>query len=219
MNAFSIAKFEAEFDRFRRVIRANDKGNSFTSFNEGVAGAWENYKPRLRDHALEMLAADTWSNKTIGSGTILRHAINAIEIQNSRLNLINNLVFWQNRYGHANRDHRLLLEAVSDPRLRQDLETLLFNLYRGNANEGPIFDRLSEFTGGKYPLIAYFYFLKDIGRFMPIQPTTFDRAFRKLGIDLITLRHCSWENYRAFNASLGEIRDALNSIAKFPKLI
>jgi hypothetical protein len=49
-------------------------------------------------------------------------------------------------------------------------------------------------------------------RFMPIPPTTFDRAFRGLGIELVTLRNCSWENYQCFNAALGEVRKALASI-------
>jgi hypothetical protein len=39
--------------------------------------------------------------------------IEAIEIQEGRSNLTNNLVFWQNRFGHANRDHRALLEAIA----------------------------------------------------------------------------------------------------------
>jgi hypothetical protein len=102
----------------------------------------------------------------------------------------NNLCFWQNRFGDANRDHRALLEAVSSPKSRGELEQLLFGLYRGKANEGATFDRLGELTGAKYPLLAYLYFLQDMDRFMPIQPTTFDRAFRGLGIELVTLRNC-----------------------------
>jgi hypothetical protein len=49
-------------------------------------------------------------------------------------------------------------------------------------------------------------------RFMPIQPTTFDRAFCGLGLELVTLRNCSWQNYQRFNAALGEVREALASI-------
>ncbi len=55
----------------------------------------------------------------------------------------------------ANRDHRVLLEAVSNADLRFDLEQLLFGLYRGEADLGATFDRLSELTGAKYPLLAY----------------------------------------------------------------
>ena len=46
---------------------------------------------------------------------------------------------------------------------------------------------------------------------MPIQPTTFDRAFRDLGIDLVTLGHCSWDNYQRFNAALADVQRALTT--------
>jgi hypothetical protein len=132
--------------------------------------------------------------------------IEAIEIQENRSNLTNNLVFWQNRFGHANRDHRALLDATANPKLRRHFEQLLFALYRGNPDEGATFDRLSELAGAKYPLLAYLYFLKDMDRFMPIQPTGFDRAFNALGIDFSTLRQCSWENYAAYNQTLAGLR-------------
>jgi hypothetical protein len=212
MNQLSQDRFQEQFQRFRRLIAANDKGHDFTNFHEGIAAAWEDYKPRLREHALRILAPDNWSEGEIGSGSILQHTIDAIEIQDSRANLTNNLVFWQNRFGHANRDHRVLLEAVSNVGLRSELERLLFDLYHRGADDGALFDRLSELTGAKYPLLAYLYFLKDIDRFVPIQPTTFDRAFRDLGIDLVTLRNCSWENYRDFNAAILEVQEALMSL-------
>jgi hypothetical protein len=217
-NTLSVAQFKTQFARFQHLIQIYDKGNPFVSFQEGIAGAWENYKPRLREHALGVLAPNSWVESAIGSGTILQRTIKAIEIQDGRLNLTNNLVFWQNRFGHANRDHRVLLEAASNSKLRQDLETLLFGLYRKTANEISVFNRLSELTGSKYPLLAYLYFLKDMDRFMPIQPTTFDRAFRSLGIGLTTLRNCSWENYQAFNAALEELQEALVSIAGLSKV-
>ena len=66
-------------------------------------------------------------------------------------------------------------------------------------------------TGGKYPLLAYFYFLKDMDRFMPIQPTGFDRAFRALGIDFSTLRQCSWENYSTYNQTLAALRPTIEA--------
>lgn len=198
--------------RFRHLVSINDGGRPFVDFREGVVAAEEGYKLRLRDHALGIMAADTWSLSTIGQGVILGHAIKAIEIQAGRVNLQNNLVFWQNRYGPANRDHRLFLEAMSDPQLRHRLEGLLWGLYRGDDDEGALFDALSQLTAGKYPLLAYLFFLRDADRFMPIQPTTFDRAFRSLGVDLVTLRHCDWANYSAFNAALGGVRSALRRI-------
>src|SRR5207253_2022926 len=85
----------------------------------------------------------------------------------------------------ASRDRRLAVRPLS----------------RG-ADEGATFDRLRDLTGGKYPLLAYVFFLKDMVRFMPIQPTGFDRAFRALSINFSTLRQCSWENYATYNETL-----------------
>lgn len=197
--------FAEVFARFQAII-LEKSGHPFAGFDEGVAAFWENYKPRLRDHALGLLRPDQWSEADIGSGAILNRMIEAIEIHDSRNTLTNNLVFWQNRFGHANRDHRVLIEAVEDPDLCRQIETLLFGLYRGNADEGATFDRLSELAGRKYPLLAYLYFLKDMDRFMPIQPTGFDRAFRALGTDFTTLRQCNWENYSTYNQTLDALR-------------
>jgi hypothetical protein len=202
--------FGEAFARFQALITARS-GHAFTGFNEGIAAVWESYKPRLRDHALGLLRASEWVEADIGSGVILNRMIEAIEIQDSRTNLTNNLVFWQNRYGHANRDHRALLEAASIPKLRREVERLLFGLFRRSGEEGATFDRLSELTDGKYPLLAYFYFLKDMERFMPIQPTGFDRAFRALGIDFSTLRQCSWENYSTYNQTLAALRPLIEA--------
>lgn len=213
-----LSDFRDQFARFCRLVATEDKGHPFTNFQEGVAAVWERYKPQLREHALKLLAADGWSEGHVGSGAILQHVIDAIEIQDSHVNLTNNLVFWQNRFGHANRDHRVLLEAQTDQHLRLELEGLFFGLYRGGVNEGAVFDRLSQLTGAKYPLMAYLFFLKNIGQFMPIQPTTFDRAFRNLGIDLVTLRTCSWDNYRLYNAALGEVQAALAAMKGLSKV-
>ena len=73
-------------------------------------------------------------------------------------------------------------------------------------------------AGAKYPLLGYLYFLKDMDRFMPIQPTTFDRAFRDLGIDLVTVRNCSWENYQQFNTALRGVQGALVGTGDLTKI-
>ena len=190
---------------FRALVEASS-GHPFRGFDEGLAAAWENYKPRLRDHALGLLRLGDWLEGEIGSGAILKRMVEAIEIQDSHLNLTNNLVFWQNRFGHANRDHRAMLEAASNPVLRGGVEGLLFGLYRGADDEVVTFDGLVDVTGGKYPLLAYLFCLKDMDRYMPFRPTGFDHTFRALGIEFTTLRQCSWANYARFNATLDGLR-------------
>ena len=204
--------FLGAFDQFRTLIEARS-GHPFRGFDEGLAAVWESYKPRLRDYALGLLRPGDWLEDEIGSGAILNRAVEAIEIQDSRSGLTNNLVFWQNRYGHAHRDHRAMLEAESDPKLRGAIENLLFGLYRGDADEGVTFEELIDKTGGKYPLLAYLFFLKDMNRHMPIRPTRFDRAFRALGIEFSTLRQCSWTNYAMFNATLDGLRPLIAQAA------
>ena len=126
MNVINSIAFSEAFERFQNLI-VRKSGHRFVDFDEGLAAVWEAYKPRLRDKALELLAVDGWSESNIGSGIILQHVIEAIEIQDSRSNLTNNLVFWQNRFGHATRDHRVLLEAAStSPKTSQRIRTVFF---------------------------------------------------------------------------------------------
>lgn len=208
-----LVEFKSKFDLFQKLVAIVGNGHPFTNFQEGYVGAQENYKPRLREHARSLLSLNTWHADEIGKGDILARTIQAIEIQDSQLNLTNNLVLWQNRYGHANRYHHIFLDAGYDPKLTKLLEQLLFDLYIGNGDEGYIFDRLNMETKGKYALLAYLFFLKDITRFMPIQPTSFDRAFRELQIDFTTLRKCSWDNYLKYNANLALIRSQIEAIS------
>lgn len=210
--AIDPSAFDEAFARFQSLVTTKS-GHPFRGFDEGLTAAMEGYKLRLRDHALALLRAEEWSEGNIGSGKILERAIDAIEIQDSSRKLINNLVFWQNRYGHANRDHRELLEARAKPKLRRDIESLLFGLYRGNADEGATFDQLSDLTARKYPLLAYLFFLKDMNRFMPIQPTGFDRAFQALGIYFSTMLQCGWENYSTYNRTLASLRPFIERAA------
>jgi len=138
--AISTTSFHRAFERFRELVSSYDKGQPFTNFHEGVAAVWEEYKPRLRARAREILAAEKWTEAEVGAGNILDRVIASIEIQDQNSNLTNNLVFWQNRYGHANRDHRALLEARASPGARKEFERLFFGLYRGD-DDGATFDR------------------------------------------------------------------------------
>jgi hypothetical protein len=206
--------FRAAFDRFQSLISRFDR--PFTRFDEGVMAAWESYKPRVRDLALKRLQADIWTPDQIGTGEIAAKVIDAIEIQATHGDLTNNMVFWQNRYGHANRDHRALLDAVATGRGLTVIERLLFDLYKEVRPESDIFEELKEATGAKYPLMAYLFFLKDMDRFMPIQPTGFDRVFAEIGSDFRTLKNCSWSNYSDFNGIIGALRQPIARLAGLP---
>ncbi|WCE69482.1 hypothetical protein PL336_11795 [Sulfitobacter faviae] len=204
-------RFEASFARFQSLITGYDQ--PFTRFDEGLIAAWESYKPRVRDVALSRLDADSWTEDQVGSGTIVAKVIDAIEIQATHGDVTNNMVFWQNRFGHANREHRALIEAAATGTGLQTLERLLFQLYRTSRDEGAIFEELSKAVGAKYPLMAYLFFLKDMDRFMPIQPTGFDKVFGEIGLEFRTLRQCTWDNYSQFNAILDDLRTPIAELA------
>lgn len=86
------ADFESSFGRFQDLLE-RFSGEAFTRFDEGLIAAWESYKPRLQEVALERFRPDEWQEKQIGSGEILGRMIDAIEIQATHGDLTNNLVF------------------------------------------------------------------------------------------------------------------------------
>ena len=204
--------FRQQFDRFKgRVYSAS--GLPFVSFSEGLAAHWEGYKELLRREALRRLQVDLMPDSPPGEGLILGRLIAAIEISRSQNVEANNLVNWPNRYGHANRSHRALLDAREDPAVLRQIETWALNFFDNRVPLATAFDELRALAGARYDLLAYLFFLKDSSAFMPIAPVTFDRAFGELGIKHRTSQQCSWENYKIFNEILQEIRDYLVDLA------
>jgi hypothetical protein len=154
-------RFKLAFDRFKELVEIVSGGHPFNSFQDGLPAVWESYKPRLRQHARAILDPGSWSEESFGSGEILKKIIAAIEINEPSKNLQNNLVFWQNRFGHANRDHRALIEARTDTELCAKIEEQLHHFYCNETDEGNIFDRLAELTYAKYP--PELSVIRDIG--------------------------------------------------------
>jgi hypothetical protein len=204
--------FEVQFNQFRDLVQRYS-GREFVSFSEGTPHEWESYKPKIRETALNILQAGHWEDHEIGSGQILEQVIDAIEISNSQTRLRNNLVRWENRYGHANRSHRALLDAREDTSAVLQFESWFVSFYQNQVEDGDAFDQFTELAGKRYDLIAYLFFLRDMDRFMPIAPTHFDQAFELLGLDLITAHKCSWDNYLKFNGALVDVQNALRDQA------
>jgi hypothetical protein len=202
--SISTTKFREAFESFKRKVGRD--GKTFVSFSEGLPYEEEGYKLVVRTEALEMLATDSWSTEDVGSERILEAVIRAIEVEK------NNLVHWKNKWGHRNRSHYKLLDARDYFDKKLQLEKLLFGLYVGKANEQDVFEGLRALAGVRYDLLAYLFFLKDCDRFMPIGVTAFDRAFKRLGVDLITSKQCSWENYCRYNESLTGVQQQLTHI-------
>ncbi|KQP24017.1 hypothetical protein ASF27_12780 [Methylobacterium sp. Leaf102] len=204
--------FQDQFEVFKeRVLRKSKV--PFTSFREGFASAWEGYKLPLRKRALERLGASSWPQGSIGNGQILKKLISAIEIAEEGGAASNNLVRWPNEYGHRNRSHFALLDALDDQTACRRIEQWAFDFFRGEPDYGDAFEELRALVGSRYDLLAYLFFLREPERFMPIGSQTFDRAFGTLEIGVRTAWRCSWENYADYTGALQEIRAALTEIA------
>ena len=208
----SALRFQQQFARFDQQVRQNS-GQPFTSFQAGLPADWEDYKERLRAEALTLLQPHRWRPAHINKSAILEHLLAAIEINLPGRDLRNNLVRWENRWGHKNRSHRALLDARSDAASLKAIQQWAFDFFHDLTTPADAFERLRALIGNRYDLAAYLFFLKDSSRFMPIAPTTFDQAFELLGVGLATSGNCSWENYSRYNDALLEVRKALREVA------
>ncbi len=202
----SALTFQQQFDRFNSILKHNS-GRPFSSFRDGLPSDKEGYKERIRNNALRIMNHQNWTSKDVGSGRILSKVIRAIEIN------YNNLVAWQNRRGPQSQKHKALLKARSDPSRRRELEQWFFDFFHDRSDEAEAFESFRELAGNNYDLAAYVFFLKDWLRFMPIAPQYFDEAFKLFGIELVTSRNISWENYSRYNNALSAIRRSLVEVA------
>lgn len=210
MLTLSALVFQAQFERFKKALFAS-YGEEFRSFRAGTPLKWEGYKEHVRTRARLLLKCSQWQGIDIGSGRILNRVIDAIEIDEGRT-LRNNLVAWQPRFGPKSVPHWVLKEARQDKAKRFQLERAFYDLFRTDKSEGELFESLRSLGVGHYDLMAYLFFLKDWDRFMPISTTNFDKAFRDLGVDLLTTRHCSWDNYCLYNEALQQVLAALRDV-------
>ena len=87
------------------------------------------------------------------------------------------------------------------------------SLYR-SSNEQQAFEDLTDTVGRKYSLIAYFFFLKDRSRYLPIATTYFDKALGYLGANFQTSHRCSWDNYQTFIELVGDVRILLHKFLR-----
>ncbi len=208
----SALTFQRQFRRFETQVRRKSD-TPFTSFRDGLPAQMEDYKGEVRKHALRLLGFRAWRRAEVGTGRILERVIRAIEINDTQRGLRNNLVAWIPRHGAGSRSHLPLLSARSDATARRKLEGWFLDFFQDRLSPPEAFEKFCDLTRRRYDVPAYLFFLKDWTRFMPIAPTTFDRAFRLLDIDLVTSGQCSWANYERYNAALGAVQRALQEVA------
>ncbi|MFO8041483.1 MAG: HNH endonuclease [Sodalinema sp.] len=197
-----IFLFEQQFQRFREHV-IKESGMDLTSFSSNpYTEVEEGYKYDLYRDARKILKFQNWQESDIGSGTIARSVVEAIELPS------NNLVQWQSRYGDNSRPHHALCIALDSFSNIESFDSVFHSLYR-KSDDLNVFGRLVNLFGQKYPLIAYLLFLKDRNQYMPIAPSYFDKAFSLLGESFTTSRKCSWENYLIFNNILADLKTLL----------
>ena len=196
--------FEQQFKAFTSFVEEKSNlpfrsfaSHPFTDNNEG-------YKREIYSAAREALSFQAWLKTDIGTGDIITASIAAIEIPGS------NLVPWHERFGKDARPHQPLYEALETKTNLSKIESCLYRLYL-ESKDNESFEQIIDIFGKTYPLVAYFFFLKDRSKFLPIAPTFFDRAFELLGIvDFKTSRRCSWENYTTYIDLIRDIKVLLS---------
>ncbi len=120
---FRLSHSNASSSRnFKKKVHDNSGGRPFRSFRDGLPAEWEEYKEDVRNEALGRLRIQKWKRTDVGRGRILDNVIRAIEINDPSRVLRNNLVDWQNRFGHKALSHRALLEAESEASQRRLFE-------------------------------------------------------------------------------------------------
>lgn len=207
----SALRFHRMFQLFNKQL-VMKSGNQFRSFREGLPSSMEGYKELIRNEAIRRLKVDHWKTTHVGTGFILKKVIEAIEVNLQSPKAHNNLVDWDNRRGEERRSHKLLLKAQGDKAKQLELEKWFFDFFTERSKDADAYEQFREMAGNNYDLIAYAYFLKDWSKYMPIAPLKFDKAFQMLGIDLVTNRKSSWENYTRYNQALIAVQQALIDI-------
>lgn len=197
-------KFEQQFDRFIRYVLSTSGETQFHSFSSNeTTSEQEGYKLEVYEEARQNLSFKKWKDSDIGTGKIHGFSVSALRISGNK----NNLVDWRLVDRYANKE--ILKTGL------RDLEQVLFDLFHNTGEELDIFEKLVDSVGANYSLIAYFFFIKDKQRFMPISTKKFDKAFKLIGVDdFITTQHCNWENYQTYNLIIEETQSLLNQKIK-----
>lgn len=196
--------FKRQLEAFRAFVEEHERVPFVSFSSHPYTEKEEGYKYEVYKAARKALAFQDWKVTDIGSGKIAEATIAAIDVRD------NNLVSWQTKHKTKAYLRQLLDEPKSQPDQLLRIEGCLFRLYREQHDEKSFSDLFSISIFKKsYRLLAYFFFLKDRLRYLPIVPTYFDRSFEYLGVDFKTTRSCSWKNYSDFVGLIGQLKEML----------
>ena len=203
-------RFAQAFRRFEQSVATHpDSPGPFTDFQHGLPQIWEGYKTGVLHKAQELLGVRRWRRRSFGSGEILRATIAAIEIKDWN-GVRNNLVEWESKgRPPGSVTHFKMLQALKSAPARRAADEALFRMYQERSDPPACFTELMELFGARYDLIAYLFFLRDGGEYMPVRPTVFPEAFEILDVPLVMRGRCSWENYQEY---LNRMREVLRHL-------
>jgi len=193
-------RFDESFNLFKTLVETKSK-TVFISFSENIyTRQEEGYKYDVYEKARKALSFGDWKKEDVGTGKIFDFVISAIKINAD--NVKNNIIHW------------ISIDKFIENKKSENInkyEESFFEFYNNlKSDEDSLFDFI-EFFGKNYPLIGYLFFIKDLTKYMPINPNNFDKAFEKLGVqDFKTSGRCSWKNYSRFNGLLNEVKELLS---------
>jgi hypothetical protein len=199
---------------FREIVKVNEVGGrGFVSFRQGVLDGEEGYKARNHAIARRRMGSETWTPDDIGSGKILDAMVQAIAVPG------NNLLAIDDRNGPDTRVQFPLEKALAESRTA-DMEGFFHAIY-ADANppaDADLFTLAVDIFGRTYPLIGYFFFLRDIDMFTPLRPKGLQAGLTEVGIDYPLVQQCSWENYAGFLRIVHGLRLMLEETFDDPRL-
>ena len=202
----SPSRFRRALDRFQSRHVSED-GSPLKNFHD--PGAYvvrtEAYKSAIPERARAVLKTASWTKVGIAGGDILSRVITAIELPR------NNLLFWQAQYGPESAVHQPLKAALRSIKKRAALSDLFYRLFKQKKADQQTFDELIKYTGRRYELLSYLFFIAMPQKYLPLRTTHFDRALRHIGLDLQTRGNCNWENYQKFITVVGEVQRRLHA--------
>jgi 5-methylcytosine-specific restriction protein A len=189
------------FNDFANFVSTSDT-KPFTDFKTSAfIDKAENYKYSVYDEARENLGQKWWKPEDIGTGKIQQAVSSAIKtrVNHSFQMVDNNLVDWRKK------------DDFAKTRKNKNLETTLFNFYKGKISDQQAFETLID-EKLSYQFIAYLFFIKDRNRFMPISQAKFDEIFEIIGLpNFKTSHNLSWDNYSTYLDIIKQVRDFLKA--------
>ena len=189
-------------DKFTDYVHARDNNTLPLNFKDGngVLVREEGYKEEIFNNAQMLLNVDEWEDSWIGSGKIRDRIFHAMDISANLVNFNTKIDFKK----HFDRNNN---------QFDSDTERIIFEIFKGNDDKYAFEHAIKEF-GGKYPILAYLFFIKDKTKYLPASPVNFDRCFLQMNVDFKMSRSCSWDNYSEFLGLIKEIKDLLPNMMK-----